>query len=67
MHNAWSLNAAKATPLKSNNTLVLLRLATCYVALLLFSDNILYDGLEKLDSNFVTLKFLSHEKIKKNI
>ena len=26
-----------------------------------------YDGLEKLDRNLVTLKFLSHEKIKKNI
>lgn len=25
------------------------------------------DGLEKLDRNFVTLKFLSYEKIKKNL
>jgi ACT domain-containing protein len=27
----------------------------------------LYNGLKKLDRNFVTLKFLSHEKIKKKI
>jgi hypothetical protein len=26
-----------------------------------------YNGLKKLDRNFVTLKFLSHEKIKKKI
>ena len=28
-HNVRSLNAAKAAPLQSNNTLVLLRLAAC--------------------------------------
>jgi len=28
---------------------------------------LLCDGLEKLDRNLLTLKFLSHEKVKKNI
>jgi hypothetical protein len=26
-----------------------------------------YDGLKKLDRNLITLKFLSYEKVKKNI
>jgi len=33
----------------------------------LISASSMYSGLKKLDRNFVTLKFLSYEKIEKNI
>jgi len=37
------------------------------VIVILVGAKVKYSGLKKLDRNFVTLKFLSYEKIEKNI